>query len=113
MRTIKLILLAVILLAIVVLSIANRELVTLNLLPSALDHLLPGMRFDVPLFVVILCSIVLGLVIGYLFEYLREYKHRRLATQKMREADRLKREMDGLRREVNKPKDDVLAILGN
>ncbi|WP_424928023.1 LapA family protein [Amaricoccus tamworthensis] len=113
MRTVKIIILAVILLAIVVLSVANRELVTLNMLPSALDHLMPGMRFEVPLFVVILCSIVIGLVIGYLFEYLREYKHRRLASQKIREADNLKREMEGLRREVNKPKDDVLAILGN
>ena len=57
MRTIKLILLAIILLAIVVLSVANREMVTLHLLPAGMAGLVPGASVDLPLFVVILISI--------------------------------------------------------
>jgi uncharacterized integral membrane protein len=113
MRVIKLILLAVILLGIVVLALANRDPVTVRLLPEGLDRLSPGAMLELPLFVVSLLSIVVGMVLGYLLEYLREHKHRRRATLKAREAAQLNREMDGLRRETNKPKDDVLALLGN
>ncbi|WP_424931511.1 lipopolysaccharide assembly protein LapA domain-containing protein [Amaricoccus macauensis] len=113
MRTIKLILLGIILLAIVVLGLANREPVTLELLPQGLAHLVPGASIDLPLFVVILAAILVGLVLGYLFEYLREYKHRKRARQKQQEATQLNREVDQLRKETKRPKDDVLALLGN
>ena len=111
MRLIKSVLLAIILLGIVVLAIANRGMVTLNLLPEGLANLAPGLTLELPLFVVILGFVLLGLVIGYLFEYLREHKHRRLASQKIREADGLKREMSSLRRKTKTPKDDVLALM--
>lgn len=113
MRVIKLILLIVILIAIVVLAIANRDMVTLELLPSGLAYLLPGASVELPLFIVIVASILVGMIIGYLFEYLREYKHRRLASRKIKEANDLNRENERLRRETNKPKDDVLALVGN
>jgi uncharacterized integral membrane protein len=113
MRFIKTLLLAIILLAIVVLAIANRDPVTLKLLPEGLANLLPGEPLEPPLFVVILGSIVVGLVLGHLFEYLREHKHRRRAEQKAREARQLNRDMERLRKETNRPKDDVLALLGN
>jgi lipopolysaccharide assembly protein A len=113
MRTIKLLLLAIILITIVVLAIANRESVTLHLLPQGLSELLPGSVIELPLFMVSLISIVVGLILGYLFEYLREYKHRRRAKQKAIEASKLHREVDQLRRETNKPKDEVLALLGS
>ena len=53
MRTLKLLLLALILVALVVLAVANRDVVVLNLLPQGLDRV---MRLSVrlPLFVVIL-----------------------------------------------------------
>jgi lipopolysaccharide assembly protein A len=113
MRTIKLIFLAIILLAIVLLGLANRELVTLRLLPNGLSELMPGAVIDLPLFVVILAAVLLGLVLGYLFEYLREYKHRRRARDKQREASELNHEVSQLRKDANRPKDDVLAVLGN
>ncbi len=113
MRTIKLILLAIILLAIVLLGLANREAVTLHLLPAGLTELVPGAVIDLPLFVVILAAVLLGLVLGYLLEYLREYKHRKRAKEKQREANALNREVTQLRKDTNRPKDDVLAVLGN
>ncbi len=111
MRTIKLILLGIILLGIVVLAVANREVVTVRLLPEGLERLMPGLAVDLPLFVVSLLSIVTGMVIGYLFEWLREHRYRRRAAEKEREAARLSREVANMRKD--QPKDDVLALLGN
>ena len=112
MRTVKIILLALILLVIVVLSLANRETVTLNLLPEGMATLMP-VSVQVPLFLVSLLSILVGMIVGYLFEWLREHKHRRRASQKAREAARLNVEVDRLRKQSGKPDDDVLALLGN
>lgn len=112
MRTIKLILLALILIVIVLVALANREVVTLHLLPTGLAQILP-LSVELPLFVVCLISIVVGMVLGYLFEWLREHKHRRRASQREREAARLNSEVERLRREGGKPEDDVLAIIGN
>jgi uncharacterized integral membrane protein len=111
-RTLKLVALCLILLVIVVLAVANREPVTLHLLPEGMSRLAPVSR-QVPLFIVILLSIVAGIVVGYLFEWLREHKHRRRASQKAREAAELNRQVDRLRRQSGKPEDDVLALLGN
>ena len=112
MRTVKILLLALILVVIVVLALANRELVTLNLLPEGMATLMP-VSVQVPLFVVSLASIFVGMILGYLLEWLREHKHRRRASEKAREAARLGREVDHLRKTSNKPEDEVLALIGN
>lgn len=111
MRTIKLILLGIILAGIVLLALANREMVTLRLLPEEIDGVLPGAVIELPLFVVGILSVVTGLVLGYILEWLREHRHRRRAAEKEREAVRLKREVASLR--GGAPKDDVLALLDN
>jgi lipopolysaccharide assembly protein A len=110
MRLIKLALLGVLMLAIVVLSLANRDPVTLKLLPEGLADILPY-QLQVPLFAVILASIFAGLMIGYILEWLREHKHRRMATQKSREASRLEREVKKLKKKHMSEADEVLAIL--
>ncbi len=112
MRTLKLILLGVILIALVVLALANREVVTLHLLPEGIAQVMP-ISVRLPLFVVVLLSAVAGVVIGYLFEWLREHKYRRRATQKSREAERLSAEVDRMRRAAGRAEDDVLALLGH
>jgi lipopolysaccharide assembly protein A len=112
MRTLKLIVLGLILLAIVVLAVANRDPVTLHLLPEGLSRLMP-ISVQLPLFMVSLLSIVTGMVIGYLLEYLREHKHRRRASVKAREAAQLNREVDRLRKQTGRPEDEVLALIGS
>jgi uncharacterized integral membrane protein len=112
MRTIKLILLALILVVVVVLALANRQNVTLNLLPEGLSGILPVSR-EVPLYIVSLVSIGVGLLLGYILEWLREHKHRRRAAEKAREAAQLNREVDRLRKQTTKHEDDVLTLLGN
>ena len=94
-----------------VLALANRGLVTLHLLPAGMARVMP-VSVELPLFLVILISVVVGMVIGYLFEWLREHKHRRNASQQAREAARLNQEVDRLRRQSGKPDDEVLALLG-
>ncbi len=109
MRTIKLILLAIILIAIVLLAVANRQLVTVELLPQPLDQVLE-VSVQVPLFLVGLICILVGMVLGYIFEWLREHKYRRRAAQKSREAEQLSRELDRTKK-ASKSGDDVLALI--
>ncbi len=112
MRTIKLIFLVLILIGIVMLAVANRDPVTLHLLPEGLAGL--GQRsIELPLYAVGLLSILTGLILGYILEWLREYKHRKRASQKAREAAELNREVGRLRKETGKGQDDVLTLLGN
>jgi lipopolysaccharide assembly protein A len=111
MRLLRLVILGLILVAIVVLALANRGPVTLNLLPEGLSRLMP-LSVQLPLFVVILLSIVTGMILGYLLEWLREHKHRRRASQKAREVERLGRDVDRLRRQTGRAEDDVLALIG-
>lgn len=110
MRTLKLIFIAVILVAVVLLAVANRGIVTLNLLPGGLSSVYEY-SLRLPLFVVILASIGVGLILGYLMEWLREHKHRSRASEKAREAERLRQERDRLRRRTGNADDDVLALL--
>lgn len=112
MRTIKFILLALILIGVVVVALANRAPVTVQLLPGEMAALAPNAQVTLPLFLHGLIAILVGMVLGYLLEYLRETKHRRRASARAREADRLHREVSELRRTTNKPKDDVVALLG-
>ena len=112
MRTIKLILLALILIGVVVVALANRAPVTVQLLPGEMAALAPNAQVTLPLFLHGLIAILVGMVLGYLLEYLRETKHRRRASAHAREADRLHLEVSELRRTTNKPKDDVVALLG-
>ena len=65
----------------------------------------------VTLFVVVLGGIVAGLIIGFVWEWLREYKHRREASVKAREVNKLEREVSRLKTEKHQGKDEVLAIL--
>lgn len=111
MRTLKLVVLALILVALVLLALANREAVTLNLLPDGLAPVMP-VSVTLPLFVVCLLSVVVGMIVGYLVEWLREHKHRHRANQKAREAERLDAEVKKLRKATGKHDDDVLALLG-
>ncbi|NDW45056.1 LapA family protein [Ruegeria sp. PrR005] len=93
-------------------SLANRQMVTLQLLPEDLAHLL-GFNFalTLPLFLVVLGGIAAGVVIGFVWEWLREHKHRRTADVKHREVRKLEREVKSLKQKQSGDKDDVLALL--
>ncbi|RLJ98958.1 uncharacterized protein DUF1049 [Ruegeria conchae] len=112
MRYIRYAFLAALGIILVSISLANRELVELKLMPTALAELL-GFNFStsLPLFLVVLGGVVAGLVIGFLWEWLREHKHRKDATVKKSEVRKLEREVKKLKKKQNDGQDDVLALL--
>ncbi|MHA7875064.1 LapA family protein [Roseivivax sp.] len=112
MRYIRYAFLAAVAVVLIAVALANRGLVTLQLLPGDLAELL-GVQHSVslPLFLVIFLGIVSGLMLGFAWEWLREHKHRAEAAQKNREVRRLERELKRTQNERDKDKDEVLAIL--
>lgn len=93
-------------------SLANRQVVTLRVVPDALsDFIGANWVISLPLFIVVLAGIAAGLVIGFVWEWLREHKHRREASLKSRDVVKLEREVGRLKGERDKDKDEVLAIL--
>ncbi|SFE56478.1 lipopolysaccharide assembly protein LapA domain-containing protein [Roseivivax sediminis] len=112
MRYIRYVFLAALAVVLICVALANRGLVTLQLLPPDVAELF-GVQYgiDLPLFLVIFAGIVAGLLIGFVWEWLREYKHRAAASRKDAEARRLERELKRTRAERDRGKDEVLAIL--
>ena len=112
MRYIRYAFLAVLAIILVSVALANRGLVTLQLLPTGLSDLVGMNRtVDLPLFLVIFGGIVAGLLIGFVWEWLREHKHRAAAARREAEIKRLERELRRTRAERDKDKDEVLALL--
>jgi len=112
MRTIKYIFLGLVGLVLLLVAVANREAVTLRLIPQELAEVL-GRNFEVslPLFIVILGGVVVGLLVGFVWEWLREHKHRRDAQQGRRAVSQLEREVKSLKKTTNPEQDEVLALL--
>ncbi len=112
MRYIRYALLALLAIVLVSVSLANREFVTVQLMPDALAGLVGfNLSLTLPLFLVILCGIIVGLIIGFVWEWMREYKHRRRAAVKDREVRKLERQVGHLKEQKHEGQDEVLAIL--
>jgi lipopolysaccharide assembly protein A len=111
-RYIKYIFLGLLAVTLITVALANRDPVTLRLLPPDLAAV-AGLSWsiDLPLFMVIFGGIGGGLLIGFLWEWLREMKHRSIASTKSREVARLERELAAMRDAKGQPQDDVLALL--
>lgn len=112
MRYIRYAFLAALAVVLVSVALANRDAVTLNLLPEPLADLLGlGYSISLPLFIVIFGGIIAGLLIGFCWEWLREYKHRSAAGKAQRELKQTQREVRRLKGKQNEGKDEVLALL--
>ncbi|MGH1354880.1 MAG: lipopolysaccharide assembly protein LapA domain-containing protein [Thalassovita sp.] len=114
MRYIRYAFLAVLGVCLITIAVANRQMVSLTLLPEPLAEVLNlNFAIQLPLFAVIFGGIVAGLLIGFVWEWLREHKHRATAVRKEREVHDLERK---LKREQRKAvesgqQDEVLALL--
>lgn len=113
MRYIRYAVLAVIGLCLLVMALANRTVVTLNLLPADLAVFSPlPNSISLPLYAVVFGGIVLGLAFGFLREWVREHKHRATAVSAQKDCARLERELKKARRnDTGTSADDVLALL--
>ncbi|MGB2202366.1 MAG: lipopolysaccharide assembly protein LapA domain-containing protein [Pseudooceanicola atlanticus] len=112
MKYIRYLFLACLGVALIAVALANRNMVSLKLMPDGLSRIV-GMNqtIDLPLFVVIFGGVVAGLLIGFVWEWLREHKHRVEVNRKAREVGKLEKEVKRLKGEKNKGKDEVLALL--
>ena len=112
MRYLRYLVWGVIAIALIVVALANRQSVTLTMLPDDLAGLL-GLNFSLqlPLFMVIFAGIAVGVFLGFVWEWLREHKHRSAASKSGKQVARLEREVTRLRGEKNEGKDEVLALL--
>ena len=112
MRYIRYFCIAIFAVALIAVALANREIVELKVLPGEVAHwfaVKPQIRL--PLFLVILGSILAGLLVGFVWEWIREYGERAEAARQAREMRRLEREVARLKGEKHKGKDEVLALL--
>jgi lipopolysaccharide assembly protein A len=112
MRYVRYFCIAVFALALVSVALANRDMVSLQVLPAEVSGWFAlNPRLELPLFLVILGSIVAGLLIGFVWEWIREYGERAAAARQAREMRRLEREVARLKAERHEGKDEVLALL--
>ncbi|WGH77772.1 LapA family protein [Jannaschia ovalis] len=94
-----------------VLALANRQMVTLRLVPEGLSDFVGfGTGPTLPMFVVILLSVAIGLLIGFTWEWLREHKHRAEARAERAKKERLEKELARTRATAS-DEDEVLALL--
>jgi len=114
MRYLRYAFLAILAVCLITVALANRDDVTLRLLPTELANLfgLTGTT-TLPLFLVIFGGIVAGILIGFVWEWFREFKQRADAAAMKRENQRLLKEVARLRVAEPEPElqDDVLALL--
>lgn len=114
MRFLRYLFLAAVAVLFVALALANREPVMLRLLQDELagQFGLPAVlnAVTLPLFVVVLGSMVAGALLGYLAEYLREREYRVAARKGKRETQRLSGELAKAKKDSAQG-DDVLALL--
>ncbi len=116
LRYIKYACLAVIAIVLVAVAMANRQFVTLKLVPDGvIADLLPfdasWLTIELPLFLAVFFGVVLGFAIGYILEWLREYRQRAEAAKTAREMRRLNREVASLKAQKHAGKDEVLVLL--
>jgi uncharacterized integral membrane protein len=112
MKTIRYAFWAIIGLCLILIGLANRDIVTVRAMPTALGDLL-GISPDIqlPLFIVIFLGVGGGLLIGFLWEWVREHRIRAEARAQAREVTALKQEVAALKSEGKGDQDDVIALL--
>lgn len=114
LRMINTLILGILLLALIALALANREIVTLEAMPSEIAQWL-GVDWTIrlPLFFVILLAVLLGLVIGLVWEWLRESRQRAEHTRVQHELSRAEQKLAAIKRDTapQRSRDDILALL--
>lgn len=112
MRTVRLIFVTLVAVVLIGVALANRGPVTFSLLPGQLGQYLGGTwSITVPLFLLILITLLVGMVLGLVWEWLREAGLRSESARRAQTIAELERESGTLRRDFSAPKDDVLMIL--
>lgn len=109
MSYIRSFILAALAVILITIALANRDPLTLRLLPEVLQGLF-GLSWQItlPTFVVLLGAILTGILLGFVWEWVREHRYRSAAAQERRERQRLEAE-----RAKNQPstEGDIVALV--
>ncbi len=111
MRYIRYFVLGAIAIVLITVALANRQPLTVRLLPEELTGLLGfSWQVSMPAFIVLLAAMLVGVLLGFVWEWVREHRFRAEAVAERKERERLERE---LRKTAPPPTkgDDVLALL--
>lgn len=112
MRYLRMLFVAVMAISLLTVALANRQIVDVSLFPGQFGQYLGGTwSARMPLFLVILLSLLIGMVLGLIWEWLRESHLRQESNRRAFELRQLEREVGGLRTAHAAPRDEVLAIL--
>ncbi|WP_287885472.1 MULTISPECIES: LapA family protein [Paracoccus] len=112
MRAIRVFFFVILAVVLMLLAAANRQLVTVSLVPEALAPFAGGQwSLTMPAFVALFLAMVFGVLLGLVWEWIRESHLRAESSRRAHDLAQLQREVGGLRRTHAAPRDDVLAIL--
>lgn len=88
MRFLKYLLLMPIVVAVLVIALGNRDMITLHLHPFR-DGEVPDLTLDVPVYLELLVTLMVGVLIGGFATWLEQGKHRAAARRARAEVKRL------------------------
>lgn len=112
LRYLKYLFLFTVALALVLMAMANRETVTLEMIPPDLAAWF-GVQYGIqlPLFVVVLGAVVVGVLVGFVWEWLREHRYRVEAKTSKQAAKALEREVTAIKGPAQGTQDEILALV--
>lgn len=112
-RTLSLIFWALVALVLVTVGLANREMVTLSVLPAPLAQAIGrAPNIELPLFMGVFLGFALGMLLGFVWEWIREIPERAAARDTSRELARLRTEVARLSGTPGDGRDEVDLLLG-
>ncbi len=111
MRFLRFLILGILAIVLITVAMANRDPLTIRLLPDALSRLV-GVNWEItlPAFVILLVAVLAGVALGFVWEWVREHKHRATAATETKERQRLEETVRKVAPSEKKG-DDVLALL--
>ncbi len=115
MRYVRYFIITVIALILVTVAFANRQIVSLTILPEGLEPFI-GLNalvgpIQMPLYAVVFGGVAAGLIVGFTWEYAREARHRREARQQRQSRATLERDIKQMKAEKNAGRDEVLVLV--
>ncbi|MEF9603391.1 LapA family protein, partial [Paracoccus sp. PXZ] len=106
MRAIRIFFFVILAIVLMLLAAANRELVTVSLMPEALAQFTGGRwSLTMPAFVALFLAMVFGVLVGLVWEWLREAHLRAESSRRAQDLAQLQREVGDLRRTHAAPRD--------
>ena len=113
MRYIRWVVLSALAIALVTIALANREAMTVRLLPEAVEGLFGfSWQITLPIFVVLVIAMGAGVLLGFVWEWVRTHRHRSAAAGDRRARQELEQQVKATHPPKGE-KDEILALVEN